>query len=124
MKSTTKSGKPGNGYLVPYADVPTQLCSPHDFRQKILGENGQYESLVIPNSKSCGIPQGAPNSDLLANLYLIDFDVEMNALASSDLLANLYLIDFDVEMNALASSVGGSYVRYSDSRFRPIKRDR
>jgi hypothetical protein len=93
VKSTTKSGKSINGYLVPYADVPTQLCSPHDFRQKILGENGQYESLVIPNLKAHGIPQGAPISDLLANLYLIDFDVEMNTLANS---------------------LGGSYVRYSD----------
>lgn len=93
VKSTTKSGKPIDGYLVPYADVPTQLCSPHDFRQKILGENGQYESLVIPNLKAHGIPQGAPISDLLANLYLIDFDVEMNTLAKS---------------------LGGSYVRYSD----------
>jgi len=73
--------------------VPTQLCSPHDFRQKILGENGQYESLVEPNEKPHGIPQGAPISDLLANLYLIDFDVEMNALAVS---------------------LGGTYVRYSD----------
>jgi hypothetical protein len=44
-------------------------------------------------SKPHGIPQGAPISDLLANLYLIDFDVEMNALAES---------------------LGGTYVRYSD----------
>jgi hypothetical protein len=93
VKSATKNGKPINGYLVPYSDVPTQLCSPHIFRQKILGENGEYESLVLPNTKAHGIPQGAPISDLLANLYLIDFDVEMNALASS---------------------LGGSYVRYSD----------
>ncbi|MCF8882529.1 reverse transcriptase/maturase family protein [Erythrobacter sp. SN021] len=93
VKSFTKGGHPIEGYLVPYRDIPTQLCSPHDFRQKILGENGQYESLVIPNDLPHGIPQGAPISDLLANLYLIDFDVEMNALATS---------------------LGGTYVRYSD----------
>lgn len=93
VKSQTKSGKAINGYLVPYADVPTQLCSPTTFRQKILGENGEYKSLVIPNAKPHGIPQGAPISDLLANLYLMDFDVELNALACS---------------------LGGSYVRYSD----------
>jgi hypothetical protein len=92
-KTETKNGKPINGYLVPYSDVPTQLCSPHVFRQKILGENGEYESLVLPNKEAHGIPQGAPISDLLANLYLIDFDVEMNGLADS---------------------LGGSYVRYSD----------
>lgn len=93
VKSWTKSGHPINGYLIPYKDVPTQLCSPHDFRQKILGEDGEGLSLVKPNDKLHGIPQGAPISDLLANLYLIDFDVEMNALATG---------------------FGGSYVRYSD----------
>lgn len=93
VKRLTKSGHPIDGYLVPYKDIPTQLCSPHEFRQIILGENGQYGSLVIPNKDPHGIPQGAPISDLLANLYLIDFDVEMNALASS---------------------LGGTYIRYSD----------
>lgn len=93
VKSTTKSGRPIHGYLTSYKNVPTQLCSPHDFRQKILGEDGENESLVIPNLKPYGIPQGAPISDLLANLYLIDFDVEINTLATS---------------------LGGSYVRYSD----------
>lgn len=93
VKSFTKGSHPIDGYLVPYKDIPTQLCSPHDFRQKILGENGLYDSLVEPNEQPYGIPQGAPISDLLANLYLIDFDVEMHELASS---------------------LGGSYVRYSD----------
>lgn len=93
VKRHTKGGHPIDGYLVPYKDIPTQLCSPHDFRQKILGENGSYDSLIVPNKEPHGIPQGAPISDLLANLYLIDFDVEMNALAVS---------------------LGGSYVRYSD----------
>jgi hypothetical protein len=93
VKSLTKGGHPINGYLVPYKDVPTQLCSPHDFRQRILGEDGKAPSLVDPNEKPHGIPQGAPISDLLANLYLIDFDVEMNAFARG---------------------LGGSYVRYSD----------
>jgi hypothetical protein len=92
-KSRTKGGHPINGYLIPYKDVPTQLCSPHEFRQKILGEDGATPSLVEPNNNLHGIPQGAPISDLLANLYLIDFDVEMNALATR---------------------LGGSYVRYSD----------
>ncbi len=93
VKSITKGGHPVNGYLIPYHDLPTQLCSPRDFRQKILGEDGHNPSLVVPNPKPFGIPQGAPISDLLANLYLIDFDVELDALATS---------------------LGGSYVRYSD----------
>jgi len=92
-KKTTKSGKPINGYLVPYKAVPTQLCSPQDFRQKVLGKNGLYPSLVQKNPHGYGIPQGVPISDLLANLYLLDFDVEMNKLAVG---------------------LGGSYFRYSD----------
>lgn len=43
VKRHTKGGQPTNGYLLFYKDVPTQLCSTHDFRQKIFGENGQYE---------------------------------------------------------------------------------
>lgn len=93
IKDYTKSGHPIYGYLTPYDEIPTQLCSPHDFRQKILGENGKYDSLVEPNREPFGIPQGAPISDLLANLYLIDFDLEMHPLAEE---------------------LGGSYVRYSD----------
>lgn len=93
VKRFTKSGHPVDGYLVTYNDIPIQLCSPHEFRQIILGENGKYGSLVIPNNEPHGIPQGAPISDLLANLYLLDFDVEMNTLAMS---------------------LGGTYIRYSD----------
>mgnify|MGYP000583082548 CR=1 FL=1 len=92
-KTVTKTGSTINGYLIPYKDVPTQLCSPHDFRQKILGENGKYPSLIQRNEEVYGIPQGAPISDLLANLYLLDFDVELNELAVG---------------------LGGTYVRYSD----------
>jgi len=49
--------------------------------KKILGENGMYPSLVEKNMDTWGIPQGAPISDLLANLYLIDFDCELNRIA-------------------------------------------
>lgn len=45
------------------------------------------------NLKTYGIPQGAPISDLLANLYLIDFDQTVHAMASA---------------------MGGAYYRYSD----------
>lgn len=93
VKSTTKNGQPVDGYLLPYRDIPTQLCSPLEFRQKVLGENGLYPSLVKPNDKLFGIPQGAPISDLLANLYLMDFDVELHKLATG---------------------LGGTYIRYSD----------
>ncbi len=90
-KKTTKSGKIIDGYLIPYNDVPLQLCSLSDFRKKIVGDKNS--TLIEKNDEKYGIPQGAPISDLLANLYLIDFDVEMNNLATK---------------------LGGSYLRYSD----------
>jgi len=70
-----------------------QICSPNDFRKKICGGAPGYNNLIQKNSEPHGIPQGA---------------------ALSDLFANIYLIEFDKEMNALASSVNGYYRRYSD----------
>lgn len=62
------------------------------FAKKIAGGDGR-RSLVHKNFKPYGIPQGAPISDLLANLYLLDFDV---------------LVAGWIE------TLGGSYFRYSD----------
>ena len=58
-------------YLRSKREMPIQLCSPSDFRRKIAGTDG----LIAPNANAYGIPQGAPLSDLLANAYLMDFDV-------------------------------------------------
>jgi hypothetical protein len=83
--------------LVKRSDIPTQVCSPEKFREVVSGDKGVVESIVQVNKHSDkaghGIPQGAPISDVLANLYLIDFDAEMLAFAKS---------------------VGGHYLRYSD----------
>ncbi len=92
-----ESGTPG--YLKPKREMPKQLCTPQDFRDKICGEADGFTDLVQKHEFDdgtpipYGIPQGAPLSDLLANLYLIDFDTEMNALMRS---------------------LGGWYMRYSD----------
>ncbi len=91
-KFTTLSGKVHKGYLMPQFKVPTQLCNGSTFRNKIAGENGR-PSIVKKNNKSYGIPQGSPISDVLANIYLLEFDK---------------LVREHVE------KLGGVYTRYSD----------
>jgi hypothetical protein len=73
-------------YLVSKQVFPTQICTPPVFRQK-LGDK------VKSNSNPWGIPQGSPISDLLANLYMIDFDAKLSEAVRS---------------------IGGVYFRYSD----------
>lgn len=92
IKGTNASGKPIKGYLTPFHAIPKQLCRGNEFREKIAGE-GPEKSLIEVNLKTYGIPQGAPISDLLANLYLIDFDQTVRAMATA---------------------MGGIYYRYSD----------
>jgi hypothetical protein len=67
-------------------DFPSQICGPKRFREELQG-------LINRNRNPFGIPQGSPISDLLANVYMIDFDQEMNQFVSS---------------------LGGKYFRYSD----------
>jgi hypothetical protein len=70
-----------------------QVCPPNVFREAIAGNTKGSDSLLEVNKQGFGIPQGAPLSDVLANMYLLDFDTEMKA---------------NVE------SIGGTYFRYSD----------
>jgi hypothetical protein len=91
-KLKSKSGKVTNGYLVPYNKMPKQLCTGKIFRQKIAGRDGS-KNLINVNLKTHGIPQGSPISDLIANMYLLNFDCAVRKI-----------------MDAL----GGSYLRYSD----------
>jgi len=78
--------------LLPFSKMPKQLCTAAQFRQKIAGGDGS-ESLSEVNLKTYGIPQGSPISDLLANVYLLEFDKSVRA-----------------RVDALL----GSYFRYSD----------
>lgn len=63
--------------------MPKQLCTPQVFRSKIAGNDGAHESLIKENPNTHGIPQGAPLSDLLANAYLLDFDVAVSSYAAA-----------------------------------------
>jgi hypothetical protein len=77
-------GRQTTGYLV--NRVPLQVCRSKEFRKKVT-------PLITTNPHDYGIPQGSPISDVLANLYLIEFDVAIKS-----------------QMTTL----GGSYLRYSD----------
>ena len=70
-----------------------QICSPGEFRELVAGSHKDYPSLIQKNGFDFGIPQGTPISDIIANMYLIDFDDEVNSWVTSK---------------------GGLYRRYSD----------
>lgn len=92
VKKHAKNGAPIMGYTTRFEDMPKQLCTGKRFREVVAGE-GSQKSIIKVNHKPWGIPQGAPISDLLANLYLLDFD---QAIADR------------------VRELGGSYFRYSD----------
>ncbi len=87
------NGKVRPAYTRAYKDMPKKLCSNAEFQEKICGRGGKYKSLVDVNRKPWGIPQGSPISDLLANFYLIDFDIILKKYCEDR---------------------GGFYLRYSD----------
>ena len=75
-------------FCVKPSTIPIQLCTNSEYREKIV-----RRSLVRKNPNDYGIPQGTPISDILANLYLFEFDLIMKKYAVSK---------------------GGVYYRYSD----------
>lgn len=52
-----------------------QLCTPQEFRTQIA-------DFITKNPNSYGIPQGSPISDILANMYLYPFDLQVLQYAS------------------------------------------
>lgn len=76
-----KNGAMVEGYLRPFDQMPKQLCEPARFRERIAGSPG-FPSIIEKNIFEYGIPQGTPISDLIANLYMIDFDCYINKIAN------------------------------------------
>ncbi|WP_341363411.1 reverse transcriptase domain-containing protein [Thalassospira sp. SN3W] len=93
LRKTSAGKKSFEKLTIPFKKIPKQICSPSDFREKVCGSGGKYKSLIQYNDKDHGVPQGAPLSDLLANIYMMDFDLALNQYAKK---------------------LGGVYVRYSD----------
>ncbi len=85
-------GKNFRGYLKPKHEIRERLCDIASFREKIAGGNSK-PSIIQKNSKKRGIPQGSPISDVLANIYLHEFDLHIHDAISK---------------------LGGRYTRYSD----------
>lgn len=65
-----------------------RLCSPEELRKRVRGAG-----LIRTNFLGKGVPQGSPISALLSNIYMIDFDQEVNEMISA---------------------LGGRYYRYCD----------
>lgn len=82
-----------DGYNTQRKEMPKQICKIEKYReltQMILPDG---KRLLEKNEHAYGIPQGAPLSDLLANLYLLDFDERIHSIVGE---------------------MGGMYCRYSD----------
>lgn len=71
-----------------HKDRKAILCTPREFNEKI--KKGRH---IHKNVTGRGIPQGSPISGLLANIYMLNFDIEMKKITED---------------------LGGYYGRYSD----------
>ncbi len=62
-----------------------RICTPEQFREKVrkggMIEKNEFRNKVTGSTRNgqiCGVPQGSPISACLSNIYMIDFDVEIN----------------------------------------------
>jgi len=90
----TECEKRGKKVEIPMRrDIPMVLCTGKELKKLHEAAKLHGERLIKENPFNRGIPQGSPISDILANLYLIEFDKALNNIAQQH---------------------GGIYRRYSD----------
>jgi hypothetical protein len=86
MTIEVEDGKPKKKYKFSRKEQPKQLCSVEEFREKIARGKTEYQSIIknnphVEKGELRGIPQGSPISDVIANMYLLDFDQSLKLLA-------------------------------------------
>lgn len=121
-EKVTPKGEKIEGYLIPFDEMPKQLCSPPEFREKIAGR-GVEPSIIRTNENSYGIPQGTPISDLIANMYLMQFDKIIKDIASkrdgkafrySDDILLIIKAKDDADALAVEEEVRSSITKFGD----------
>lgn len=75
-------------YKIKKSIIPRQLCTKEQYREIICKSN-----IIFKHDTGIGIPQGTPISDIFANIYLREVDLELRKYALER---------------------GGTYLRYSD----------
>ncbi len=91
MERVFHNGKIQRKFRYERKKQPKQLCTAEIYRKKIVGIIKENPKIEL--GEKCGIPQGSPISDIIANMYMLDFDEEVKTLMNK---------------------IGGYYRRYSD----------